>query len=168
MDMLTKHLGRAGTQIPLNAGRSAYNLDLAQAEAETSSDLDALPSLDYTLYLINTVRSHLGQLFHLFDPVEKAKSARLWLVQFKLVLAFGKAFLAQSSTAGVPPGFEHFSNAMASLPDIMSLNQSKYPLESIEIFCLVALYLQSADHRNAAYVYASAFEGSSRFVKLSC
>ncbi len=114
---------------------------------------------------MNTVSFHIGQMYHLFDdeeflrdiygfddnPVEKARTARLWYVKFLLVLAFGMAFNARGQGGDAPLGSNLFLRAMSMLPSTTHLYRE--PVASIEILCSVSLYLQSVDMRNLAYNY---------------
>ena len=126
-------------------------------------DTTPLPSADYAIYLINAVKFHCGQMFHLFDevsfmrrfhefhatPKNTPKLKDLWYVHFLLILAFGKVFVAHRNDARRPPGADLFVQAMKLKPDITFLHTQ--PVQSIEILCCEALYLQCLDFRSAAY-----------------
>ena len=118
------------------------------------------------MYLINTVKFRSGQLYHLFDENEfmaglhdfysKPKStstAGLWYIHFLLMLAFGKGFVQHKLQGNKPPGAEFFVRALQLLPDISVLHQE--PIESTEILCCIALYLQALDCRSSAHNYVS-------------
>ncbi|KAF2716138.1 hypothetical protein K431DRAFT_279571 [Polychaeton citri CBS 116435] len=129
------------------------------------SDLDPtiLPTADYAIYLINAVKFHCGQMFHLFDEesfmasfthfhspsADKSQLKPLWHVHYLLVLAFGKSFLTRMGNRRRPAGTELFVQAMKLLPDVIYLY--KFPVDAIEILCCAALYLQSLDFRSPAY-----------------
>lgn len=120
-----------------------------------------MPSADYAIYLINAVKFHCGQMFHLFDEptfmrqfhdfheTPSSKPYGLWFVHFLLILAFGKAFTARRNNSRRPPGCELYVQAMKLLPDIAFLMGE--PLEAVEVLCCKALYLQCLDFRCAAY-----------------
>ncbi|KAI1366243.1 hypothetical protein F5Y08DRAFT_301652 [Xylaria arbuscula] len=125
-----------------------------------------LPSLDYCIYLINAVKFHCCQIFHLFDeeafmpalyrfydgPARQPHpSEELWYVHFLLILAFGKAFTTKKSQGTRPPGEPYFSKALHLLPNTVMLWTR--PIEGTEILCCVALYLQCIDTRSVAYNY---------------
>ncbi|THX36628.1 hypothetical protein D6D10_06509 [Aureobasidium pullulans] len=91
-----------------------------------------LPTADHAIYLINAVKFHCGQMFHLFDEetfmrcfaifhdptvIDKSSLMPLWFVHYLLILAFGKAFLARGTRGRRPPGAELFVQAMQLLPD---------------------------------------------------
>ncbi|KAK7742552.1 hypothetical protein SLS63_000116 [Diaporthe eres] len=92
----------------------------------------ALPSLDYSEYLINAVKFHCGQIFHLFDDNDfhqrlqqfyaehdrhiAREKAGLWYIHFLLILAFGKIFVMKKPVGKRPCGAEFFLKAMQILP----------------------------------------------------
>ena len=127
------------------------------------TDNSPLPSADYAVYLINAVKFHCGQMFHLFDeptfmrafrqfqeaPSDASRTQGLWYIHFLIVLAFGKAFVAHRNSTRRPPGADLFAQAIKLMPDIVYLLAD--PLEAVEILCCKALYLQCLDFRSAAY-----------------
>ncbi|KAM5352921.1 hypothetical protein ACJ41O_005643 [Fusarium nematophilum] len=168
MSMIRQHLDHHGTaEVPLNIDGAAFPIEFpSMNQLGSPISMDNLPSLDYALYLTNTVKFHVGQTYHLFeeqtfmqglfslyndgpDPLD-AKN-RMWFVQFFLVMALGKALLARGVSRTSPPGNEYFLRAMHLFPDVNGLYQD--PIISVEVCCGLALYLQSVDHRNSAYVY---------------
>ncbi|GLB07486.1 hypothetical protein AtubIFM57258_002827 [Aspergillus tubingensis] len=134
-------------------------------------DVSNLPSMDYALYLFNTVKFHLGHNFRLLDEAnfldhikefyhgdaaKEASKNRLWFVQFLLVLAFGNAFLLpvgyrSSSDNKEPPGAKFSVRAMSLMPDPTTLSRSGFV--AIEVLALAGLYLYCIDHRSSAYSY---------------
>ena len=129
-------------------------------------DETTLPTSDFALFLINAVKFHCGQLFHLFDEQEfmrnfsnfhdeahRSDCSNLWRVQYLLVLALGKAFIARVGKDRRPPGADLYVQAMKMLPDTMYL--CDYPLLWIEILCCATLWLQSLDMRTAAHSLVS-------------
>lgn len=121
-----------------------------------------LPSIDYALYLINAVKFHCAQIFHLWDethfmrqfyefygPSTNPPYRGLWYVHFLIILAFGKIFVARKNENRRPLGAEYFVQAMKLMPDITFLHTQ--PVEAIEVLCCKALYLQCLDYRCAAY-----------------
>jgi proline utilization trans-activator len=143
----------------------AYDIGWCGTSDPADSELLAIPSPDYSVYLINAVKFHCGQMFHLFDadefhrrlekfyadPDEQTYRSDLWYTHFLLLLAFGKIFIMQKSAGKRPAGSEFFLKAMEILPPAYILCQE--PVASTEILCCIALYLQCIDHRNAAHVY---------------
>ncbi|KAI1088767.1 hypothetical protein F5B19DRAFT_470128 [Rostrohypoxylon terebratum] len=129
------------------------------------SDFSGLPSLDHALYLLNSVKFHLGQTYRFFnpreienqirsfysDPTQRIAECPLWFVKFLLILAFGTAFQAQSPESREPPGAKFFVRAMSLLPDPTSL--WKDSLLAIEVLALVGLYLFSIGERESAHIY---------------
>ncbi|KKY17636.1 putative zn 2cys6 transcription factor [Diplodia seriata] len=141
--------------------------DLSWSDRRTAADLEtpSLPTLDYAIYLINAVKFHCGQTFHLFDeasfmdslydfysdPTHKIAEADLWYIHFLIILAFGKAFTTQRSQGKKPPGTDFFVKAVQLLPNTIVLE--KRPLMSTELLCCISLYLQCLDYRDAAHIY---------------
>lgn len=127
-----------------------------------------VPSLDYAIYLLNTVKFHLNQIFRFIDEASFTESIHvfynnpahtnlpaLWHAQFLFVLAFGKAFLTNASRnpQTTPKGWVHASQAFAFLPRFHEPGHDN--LLAIEVFCLAALYLQSIDMRVSAFEFVS-------------
>ncbi|PWY87284.1 Zn(II)2Cys6 transcription factor [Aspergillus sclerotioniger CBS 115572] len=138
-----------------------------KTSSDTAPDISGLPSMDYALYLFNTVKFRLGQTFRLLDEeaftshmqefyygdaAKKVADNPLWFVQFLLVLSFGKAFLEQSRKKD-PPGAEYFIRAMSLMPDYSSIWGDT--LLATEILALAALYLYSIDRRESGHLFAS-------------
>lgn len=155
--------------MPIHTDGNAYDFDWSSAEDKPFSKRE-LPSFDHALYLMNTVKFHIGQLYHLFDEATftdglhafyrgrttEIPHFNLWYVQYLLVIAFGKLFLVQSAPEDAPPGAIFFARAMKLLPDIKDLYDDI--LISVEILCGISFFLQCIDHRNAAYVYVRSFQ----------
>lgn len=130
---------------------------------EVQAKAPALPSADFAMYLINAVKFHCGQIFHLFDEDKFMRrfsqfqedsqqvtgSENLWYIHYLLILAFGKAFLGHGNKGKKPPGAELFVHAMRLLPDLAFHNAD--PIESIQVLCCAALYLHCLDYRGGAY-----------------
>lgn len=167
--MMTKklHLEHAHSPPDFLEG-DIYSLQWTQSTTKGPLDTSGLPSIDQTLYLFNTVKFHLGQVYRFFDeeafvnhvkefyygsPAEKATECRLWFVQFLLVLAFGNAFLSRSRDTKEPPGSKFFVRAVALMPELSCLWQDS--LLAIEVLAMIGLYLYSVDYRELAHVYVS-------------
>lgn len=131
-------------------------------------DTSGLPSLNYALYLFQTVKFHLGRAYRFFDEElfinhihefynstsnEKAVEPRFWFVQFLMVLALGNAFLSRPRNQKDPPGSKYFSRAMSAMPNYTSTGKDS--LLAIEALALVGLYLYAIDHRESAHVHVS-------------
>ncbi|ETS74126.1 hypothetical protein PFICI_13992 [Pestalotiopsis fici W106-1] len=150
---------------PVNTENSTYKLTWPIIATDHLPDLGDLPSLDYSLYLVNTVKFHACQLLRLFDEddfvknlhefhqlgLSKARSSRLWFAQYLLLVALSKGFISTLRIPGTPPGSVYFQKAMSIMPDYVSLTRE--PLLAIEVLCMVAVYLMSVDMQNAAYGY---------------
>ncbi|KAM0512923.1 hypothetical protein ACHAPE_008428 [Trichoderma viride] len=165
MRLIKDHLKHSESpEVPLNPdGRS---VEWPSVRASGPLSMDQIPSLDYAMYLTNTVKFHLGQLYHLFHEktfmdglyefyhrgpqAEPLPGGHLWFVHFLLIMGFGQALLS-GSMGNRPGGSELISRAIELLPNSFGLYQD--PILSIEILCCLALYLQSIDHRNSAFLY---------------
>ncbi|KAJ5772423.1 hypothetical protein N7520_002952 [Penicillium odoratum] len=143
---------------------ATYDLGWDGIRTPHRPDLPTVPTFDHAMYLINTVKFRCGQLYHLFDEAEfmgglhdfysrsePNETTSLWYIHFLLMLAFGKGFVQHKLQGNKPPGVEFFVKALQLLPDISVLHQE--PIESTEIMCCVALYLQALDCRSSAHNY---------------
>lgn len=148
---------------PLFKGE-VYDLECeGTCEASLEVETTAFPTADFALFLINGVRFRCGQLFHLFDEItfmrefEKLHQGSrsppghpdLWFVHYTMLLALGKALNGEYRKGNRPPGAELFAQSMRVIPHL-ALSRAD-PLQSIEILCCAALYLQCLDRRQAAY-----------------
>lgn len=131
----------------------------------TTSDYGqaALPTADFALFLINAVKFHCSQLFHLFDesvfmhhfakfhenPNGRNHCPDLWYIHYLFVLAIGKSLVGTRLKGRRPSGADLFVHGMKLLPDTTFLWTD--PLQSTEVLCCAALYLQCLDMRIAAY-----------------
>ncbi|KAF5622700.1 transcriptional regulatory [Fusarium tjaetaba] len=126
MGMIREYVGHElSPEVPLNHDGVAFNIELpSMRQNNLVVNIEGLPSLDYALYLTNTVKFHIVQTYHLFDehkfmpalhslysdgPQLVTAANRMWYVQYFLIMAL--------------------------------------------VCCGLALYLQAVDHRNSAYVY---------------
>jgi hypothetical protein len=147
--------------------REVYPLRWESCASNERVDISGLPSLDYALYLFDTVKFHLGQSYRFFDeelfiknvqefyhgdPVKMAREHRLWFVQYLRVLSFGTAFLSRTKS-DEPPGSNFFVRAMSLMPNHASLWKDR--LLAIEVLAMAGLYLYSIDQRESAFIYVS-------------
>lgn len=143
-----------------------YDLESAgscDSSLEAAATPPVLPTEDFALFLINGVRFRCGKLFHLFDEQsfmsdfnEFHRGTRvgndrpdLWYVHYTLILAIGKALHGEYHKGSKPSGADLFAQSMKVVPHL-ALARAE-PMESIEILCCAALYLQSIDRRQAGY-----------------
>lgn len=147
---------------------AAYDLGWDGFRTTVNTNVPVAPPFDFSIHLINTVKFHAGQLFHLFDedsfmerlhdfyrdPERQMASPNLWYIHYLLILAFGKAFVVQRGQGNRPPGCEFFTKALQLLPDTTHLSED--PVIATEILCCIALYLQSLDYRNPAHNFVGA------------
>ncbi|KAJ5180047.1 transcriptional regulator family: Fungal Specific TF [Penicillium capsulatum] len=143
---------------------AAYDLGWDGLRTPDRPDVPTVPTFDHAIYLINSVKFRCGQLYHLFDDNEfmdnlhdfysqpnPNATAGLWYIHFLLILAFGKGFVQHKVQSNRPAGAEFFVKALQLLPDVSVLHQE--PIESTEILCCIALYLQALDCRSSAHNY---------------
>lgn len=164
------------TPLPTNAllfDASTYSLDWDGYRAGDVPEMPALPTQDYAIYLVNAVKFHCGQMFHLFDeetfmnslyhfyadPNPRPDPTDLWFIHFLLILSFGKAFTTKTSRGKRPPGHDFFVKAMQLLPDLSVLLRES--VLSTEILCCISLYMQCIDYRHCShnFVGLSSFLG---------
>ncbi|KAJ5761514.1 hypothetical protein N7533_003553 [Penicillium manginii] len=153
---------------PLNLDGAAFRLHWHSKAEVDSSDLLKLPPIDQALFLYNTVKFRLGEIFSVVDqpnflrifdefhknPLKTAQMERLWFVEYLMLLAFGKAFTSYMNTTTVaPPGSELAVRALSLLPDVAFLQDERPALLAMEVLALIALYFQSIDMRSPAYQY---------------
>ncbi|RDW70299.1 hypothetical protein BP5796_08696 [Coleophoma crateriformis] len=167
LDLIRSQLDSAESpEIQLNEESLAYHLSWGSHVLDNESITSDLPSIDHALYLLNGVKFHVGQMYHLFDenefmthfhefyksPAEISESRRIWFVHFLALLALGKAVsVAPLKGATSPPGANFFLRAMNLLPDASYLFRDA--LTAIEALCVISLYLQLADMRNSAFIH---------------
>lgn len=130
----------------------------------------SIPTKEYAIHLIQMVKFHCCQLFHLYDEQEfmgcldafysqpsprrvNSMKEKLWYIHFLLLLAFGKAFVSRRCHGRRPPGAEFFTRAVQLLPNTVAL--SSEPMISVEILTCLALYIHCLDYRISAYNYVS-------------
>lgn len=155
-------------QVPIHQESRAYRLSWTTGRVHQQADLSGLPALDHAIYLVNSVKFHVGHLFHLFDekefmsclhsfyqdPTELPKTCKIWYIQFLCLIALGKALVvAPMKGSSMLPGSDLFVRAMTLLPDPSYLFTDS--LTATETLCIISLYLQAADMRNSAYIYVS-------------
>lgn len=153
MNMIREYLHHESPIVPLNTDGTALPIEFPSSkQLGTTISMESLPSLDYALYLINTVKFHVSQTYHLFDepsflqglfslyndgPCPLDLKSRLWYVQYFIIIAFGKALLVRGQATNNPQGRDYFIRAMELLPDVNGLYHD--PILSIEICCGLAL-----------------------------
>ncbi|KIW80709.1 hypothetical protein Z517_07325 [Fonsecaea pedrosoi CBS 271.37] len=150
---------------PFSLDGNAYDLSLKRVNSDMTLDLSRLPSLDYAIYLVNTVNFHLGGILRLFDEYEflqnlhefynqgsqKARAHKLWYIQCLLLLALGKGFLNVRNSPDNTSSTDYFVRAMSILPDTTELYEE--PVLAVEVLATVALYFYCLDMKQSAYSY---------------
>ncbi|KAL4913252.1 hypothetical protein BDW62DRAFT_205681 [Aspergillus aurantiobrunneus] len=142
---------------------STYDLGWDGLRTTVYQEAPIVPTLDYSIYLINAVKFHAGQLYHLFDeasfmgglyafyedPQQQMAVDGLWYIHYLVIVALGKALVVQRNRDTRPPGCEFFTKALQLIPDATHLARDS--AIATEVLCCVALYLQSLDYRNSAH-----------------
>ncbi|KAI5920642.1 hypothetical protein F4810DRAFT_681999 [Camillea tinctor] len=154
-----------GSTAPLNLDGTAFRMRWYPKSTVEDSDLKNLPAMDYALYLYNTAKFHLAELFSIVDepffleqfeafhknPRETAQTHKLWFIEYLLFIAYGQVFLGSGPWISAPPGSNLAARALSLLPDPAHMHEEQ--MLGIEVLALVALYLQSIDMRASAYQY---------------
>ena len=91
---------------------------------------------------------------------DQHSQSTLWQIKMLLVFAFGTSILAREAGKSGPAGAALFGSAVEALPDPHRLRQD--PIVSIEVLCMLALFMQAMDMRRAAYDHVRM---KSRFIK---
>ncbi|KAJ6790018.1 hypothetical protein PWT90_06743 [Aphanocladium album] len=129
---------------------------------DETPDVSNLPPLDYALLLFNVAKFYLGSIFYLIDEQDwlrnlyelyedqaaKAEKSRHWYAQYLLILAYGKVFITNQSSAEGPTGHQYAARAMALMPDLSGLAPDS--ITAVQALVLGAVYLQSIDMRVGA------------------
>lgn len=144
----------------------AYDISWSKHGVTDSPDLGSLPSLDYAIYLTNTVKFHMNSMFRLFDDDDflrnlhefyadasaKVQQSRLWFVQYLVVMALGQGFLQhRGMSVDRFPGANYFSRALSLLPETHVLYEDS--VLATEALALIALYFYCLDMKQSAYSY---------------
>lgn len=153
-----------------------YQLDWNDIGVPDPLSTSGLPSLDYALYLFETTRFRVGQIYRIFEaepfrtrihdlyyyrePAATATS-RVWFVQFLLVLAFGNAFLSRKKGRN-PPGSRYFARAMSIVPKHMAMGKDCFMV--MEALALASMYLYAVDYREEAHINVSLASDCSIFL----
>ncbi|KAM0493422.1 hypothetical protein ACHAP8_009249 [Fusarium lateritium] len=87
------------------------------------------------------------------DDAVDAELLDIWYPECLLIFAIGRLLQAKWDDESKPPGDEFFQEALKRMPDLSGLR--KHGVLSIELMGLSALYLQIADRKEDAYLYAS-------------
>jgi hypothetical protein len=146
------------------SGRDTYTFS-SPFELQNKPASLGLPSRSFIGHLAQVVDFHLNTnyfFFHLAALQEQINTSELhslphtsilWHVKLFAIVAMGKLLLEKGATIFGPPGIREFLHAVHILPSNIALTQE--PLMAIETLSLLAIYAQSADLHEAAYLYVS-------------
>lgn len=84
------------------------------------------------------------------EQTRKAQMQSIWFIQYLLIMGLGMLISSPSTEAGRAPGCTYFAEAMRRLPPTHQLGS--HGIISVEILCLITLYLQWRDRKHEAYV----------------
>ncbi|KAI4596419.1 hypothetical protein KJ359_005549 [Pestalotiopsis sp. 9143b] len=97
-----------------------------------------------------TFVDNMAELFQ--SPASRVHQMKsIWFIQYLLIMAMGKLMDTDTQSGGPHPGVSYFAEAMRLLPQQYELGG--HGVISVEILCLVALYLQWCDRKHDAYLY---------------
>lgn len=85
------------------------------------------------------------------EATRAAQMQSLWFIQYLLIMGLGMLISSPSTEAGRAPGCAYFAEAMRRLPPTYQLGT--HGILSVEILCLITLYLQWRDRKHEAYVH---------------
>ncbi|EEU45583.1 uncharacterized protein NECHADRAFT_80631 [Fusarium vanettenii 77-13-4] len=136
-------------------------------DRELIANVRGWPSEEEANQLLELVVLNVGISQHLFDIRSFSDSLSrlyrdtgnetpirgLWFVQVLFVLAIGKLLRAGTVEDSEVPGVAFFNEAMKHMPAMSDMK--KHSILGIEVVGLAALFLQVADRKDEAYLYAS-------------
>ncbi|KAL4871699.1 hypothetical protein BDV12DRAFT_18414 [Aspergillus spectabilis] len=144
---------------------NAYDLLLSQSNVINPTRIEDWPTEEQAQALVDTVTASIGNLQHLFDP--RSFSDRLAAVydrdesmfqdgkstaEILMVLAVGRLLQGSIDENEPFPGFNFFSEALKYVQNLSSVHAAG--ALGVEIMGLIAFYLQCADRKEDAYIYA--------------
>lgn len=162
LTLLGQHLPDQGYVADPGHFDGGHKLNWNPVSWDETPDVSNLPPLDYALLLFNVAKFYLGSIFYVIDEKEwlrnlhelyedqsaKAASSRHWYAQYLLILAYGKVFITNQSSAEGPTGHQYAARAMALMPDLSGLAPDS--ITAVQALVLGAVYLQSIDMRVGA------------------
>ncbi|KEF55278.1 uncharacterized protein A1O9_08932 [Exophiala aquamarina CBS 119918] len=143
----------------------SYGLSLPDFPNVNHSYLQEWPDEERSEILLDAILTSIGRVQHFFDPRSVADRlamcsasngqeppTTLWYIELLLVFAIGDLLTCKFHDRLSTPGESYFIEAMNRIPGLSHLRTSG--IQGIEILGLVTYYLQCADRRDDAYVYA--------------
>jgi hypothetical protein len=163
--------GEQHDETPIRDG--AYGIPWMKNVVDLSG-LD-MPTEEYAEHLTNTLSLALHPLYHLFDKAAflvklrqfyavssagRQESTNLWHILMLVVFAFEHSILAREVGPSGPLGAVYIARAVEAMPNNHRLHRE--PVISIELLCMLALFMQAMDMRLVAYQYARTYASHSR------
>lgn len=87
------------------------------------------------------------------DSSRSSQMQSIWFTQYLLVMAVAMLIGSPAEGSRIPPGNDLFAEAMRRIPPVHDMGS--HGVISVEILCLIALYLQWCDRKHDAYLYVS-------------
>lgn len=156
-------------EILLSNDGHVYKAECDRLVPLPSLDVSGLPSKETAMYYLECVKFRTKPLLYLFDdsafgaslqqfystPATYAASDLIWYTHFLVLMALGRSLDPHDQVGRAPhrATSKYFTRALQSLPDMTYLCHDN--MKTTELFCSMALYLQSIDHRQAALLYVS-------------
>ncbi|KAH8672931.1 hypothetical protein BGZ61DRAFT_427508 [Ilyonectria robusta] len=160
--LLARSSGRSDKSTPISAAVASPHLDRelinnvhgwpSEEEANQLLELVILNvGISQHLFDIRSFSDNLARLYH--DTGNETPLRGLWFVQVLFVLALGRLLRAGTDDDLEVPGVAFFNEAMRHMPAMSDVG--KHGILGIEVVGLAALFLQVADRKDEAYLYAS-------------
>ncbi|KAL2821151.1 hypothetical protein BJX63DRAFT_379487 [Aspergillus granulosus] len=145
---------------------NAYDLPLPLGGRIGAPSIGNWPTEEQSRELVNTIANSIGHIQHLFDPrsffdrlavVYDGDGSAAWdndasTAEILMVFAVGKLLQGHLDEGESFPGFGYFTEAMRYTSSVCYINSAG--ALGIEVMGLIAFYLQCADRKEDAYIYA--------------
>ncbi|KAL5042077.1 hypothetical protein BDW71DRAFT_200866 [Aspergillus fruticulosus] len=145
---------------------NAYELPLPLGGRIGAPSIENWPTEQESRELVNTIANSIGHIQHLFDPrsffdrlsvIYDSDYSIAWqndaaTAEILMVLAVGKLLRGQIDDNESFPGFSYFAEAMKYTASLCYMHSAG--MLGIEVMGLIAFYLQCADRKEDAYIYA--------------
>ncbi|KAL3486313.1 hypothetical protein BJX62DRAFT_228833 [Aspergillus germanicus] len=145
---------------------NAYELPLPLGGRIGAPSIQNWPTEEESRELVNTIANSIGRIQHLFDPrsffdrlsvIYDRGESIAWendagTAEILMVFAVGKLLQGQIDGNESFPGFSYFSEAMKYTASLCYMHSAG--ILGIEVMGLIAFYLQCADRKEDAYIYA--------------
>ncbi|KAL2866660.1 fungal specific transcription factor domain-containing protein [Aspergillus lucknowensis] len=145
---------------------NAYELPLPQGGRFGPPQVEDWPTEEQSRELVSIISNSIGNIQHLFDPrtffdrlatVYDREDPGAWesdasTAEILMVLAVGKLLQGHIYNNEPFPGFNYYAEALKYISSLDCLHSAG--VLGVEIMGLIAFYLQCADRKEDAYLYA--------------